>query len=68
MNEDMVVLSILVTNISVVEIEEEGTKVANSTNLNCSIIEVVDMEDNRVEVVAEILDMLDGLYISKEAS
>ena len=46
----MIVLSILVTNIVVVEIEEEGTEVANSTNLNCSIVEVSDMEDNRVEV------------------
>ena len=61
MTEDMVVLSILVTNIAVVEIEEEGTKVANSTNLNCSIIEVVDVEDNRVEVVMESSDMLVGL-------
>ena len=48
--EDMVVLSILVTNISVVEIEKEGTGVANSANLNCSIVEVVDMEDN-VDVI-----------------
>ena len=56
--EDMVVLSILVTNIVVVKIEEESTEVANSTNLNCSIIEVVDTEDNRVEVVVEILDMM----------
>ena len=34
---------------------------ANSTKLNCSIIEVVDMEDNRVEVVVESSDMLVGL-------
>ena len=59
--EDIIVLSILVTNISVVEIEEEGTGVANSSNLNCSIVEVVDMEDNRVEVVVESFDMLVGL-------
>ena len=59
--KDMVVLSILVTNIVVVEIEEEGTEVANSANLNCSIIEVVDIEDTRVEVVVESLDMLVGL-------
>ena len=61
MSKDMVVLSILVTNIYVVEIEEAGIEVANSANLNCSTIEVVDMEDNRVEVVVEILDMLVGL-------
>ena len=59
--EDMVVLPILMTNIAIVEIEEEGTRVANSTNLNCSIVEEADMEDNRVEVVVESLDMLDGL-------
>ena len=34
---------------------------ANSAILNCSIFEVVDMEDNSVEVVVEILDMLVGL-------
>ena len=59
--KDMVVFSILVTNIVVVEIEEEGIGVANSSNLNCSIVEVVDMEDNRVEVVVESSDMLVGL-------
>ena len=59
-DEDMVFLSILVTNIVFVEIEE-GTKVANSSNLNCSIVEVVDMEDNRVEVVVERSDMLVNL-------
>ena len=48
MAEDMVVLSILVTNISIVEIEEEDTEMANSSSYNCSIVEVVDMEDNRV--------------------
>ena len=58
MNEDMVVLSILVTNIAVVEIEEEDTEVANSSTLNCSIVEVVNTEDNRVEFVVESLDML----------
>ena len=58
--KDMVVLSILVTNIAVVEIEEDGTRVANSANLNFSIIEVVDMEGNRVEVVVESFDMLVG--------
>ena len=31
---------------------------ANSANLNCSIVEVVDMEDKRVEVVVESSDML----------
>ena len=46
MAEDRVVLSILVTNITAAEIEEEDTEVANSTSLNCSIVEVVDMEDN----------------------
>ena len=45
MTEDMVVLSTLVTNIVVAEIEEEDTGVANSANLNCSIVEVVDMEE-----------------------
>ena len=59
--KDMVFLSILVTNIVVVEIEEEGTGVANSTNLNYSIVEVVDMEDNRVEIAVESSDMLVGL-------
>ena len=61
MTKDMVVLSTLMTNISVVEIEDEGTGVANSANLNCSIVEVVDMEDNRVEVVVENYDMPVGL-------
>ena len=56
--EDMVFLSILVTNISIVEIEEEDTEVASSASWNCSITEVVDMEDNRVEVVVESLDMM----------
>ena len=59
--EYMVFLSILVTNIAIVEIEEAGTEVANSSNLNCSIVEVVDTEDNRVEVVVESSDMLVGL-------
>ena len=58
MTKDMVFLSTLVTNIVIVEIEEEGIGVENSANLNCSIVEVVDMEDNRVEVVVEIFDML----------
>ena len=57
-DEETVFLSILVTNIAVVEIEEEGTEVANSANLNCSIVEMVDMEDNRVGVVVENSDML----------
>ena len=61
MTKDMVVLTILVTNIAVVEIEEEGTEMANSAHLNCSIAKVVDIEDNRVEVVVEILDTLVGL-------
>ena len=58
--EDMVVLSILLTNIAVVEIEEEDTEMANSSSSNCSIVEVVDIEDNRVEVVVKSLDMLVG--------
>ena len=49
------------TNISVVGIEDEGTEVANYSNLNCSIVEVVDMENNRVEVVVRSSDMLVGL-------
>ena len=57
----MVLLSILLTNIVVVEIEVEDTEVENSTNWNCSNVEVVDTEDNWVEVVVEILDMLVGL-------
>ena len=61
MAEDMVFLSILVTNIAIVEIKEEDTKVAHSASLNCSIVEVVDTKDNRVEVVVESLDMLVGL-------
>ena len=60
MIEGIVVLSTLVINIYAMEIEE-GTGVASSTNLNCSIVEVVDMEDNRVEVVVESSDMLVGL-------
>ena len=51
MNKDMVFLSILVTNIAVVEIDEEDTEVANFSILNCSIVEVVDTKDNRLEVV-----------------
>ena len=61
MAEDMVFLSILVTKIFVVEIEEEGTKVANSSNLNCSIVEVVYTEDNRVEIAVGSSDMMVGL-------
>ena len=68
MTECMVVLSTLVTNIVYVEIEEEGAKVANSANLNCSIVEVVDMEDNRVGVVVESSGMLVDLSVAKEAS
>ena len=59
--EDMVFLSTLVANIAAVEIEEEGSGVANSANLNCSIVDVVDMDDNRVEVEVESSDMLVGL-------
>ena len=58
MTENVVVLSTLMTTIVVVEIEEEGTGVANFANLNCSIVEVADMEDNRVEVVVESSNML----------
>ena len=54
MTESMVVFSILMTNISIAEIEE-GTEVANSASLNCSTVEVVDMEDNRVGVVVKSL-------------
>ena len=60
-DKDMVFLSILVTNIDIVEIEEEGTEVANFANLNCSIAEVVDTKDNRVEVAVESSNMLVGL-------
>ena len=58
MTEGMVVLSTLVTNISIEKIKKGGIEVASSSNLNCSIVEVVDMEDNRVEVVVESSDML----------
>ena len=58
MTKGMVVLSTLVTNITAAEIEEEGTEVANYSNLNCSIVEVVDTEGNRVEVVVKSFDML----------
>ena len=68
MTKGMVVLSTLVTNIAAAKIEEEGTEVANSANLNCSIVEVVDMDNNRVEVVVEIFDMLVGILVSREAS
>ena len=64
----MVVLSILVTNIVVVEIEEEDTEMANSSSQNCSIVEVVDMEDNRVQVVVKSFDMLVGPQVAKESS
>ena len=60
MTEGMAVLSTLVTNIVAMEIKEEGTRVANSANFNCSIVDVGDTEDNRVEVVVKILDMLVG--------
>ena len=56
LDKDMIFLSIIVTNIVVVEIEEEDTEVANY-----SIAEVVDMKDNRVEIVVESLNMLVGL-------
>ena len=59
--EDIVFVSTLVTNIDATKIEEEGTEVANSATLNCSIVEVVDIEYNRVEVVVESYDMLVGL-------
>ena len=68
MTEGMVFFSILVSNIVAAEIEEEGTEVANYANLNCSIVEVVDMEDNRVQVVVENSDMMVGLMAVKEAS
>ena len=68
MTEGMVFLSILVTNIAAAEIAEQGTEVVNFSNLNCSIVEVVDMEDNTVEVVVESSDMMVGLNVSKEAS
>ena len=60
MTEDMVVLSTLVTNTVAAKIEED-TEVANSSILNCSIVEVVDTKDNRVEVVVKSLDMRVGL-------
>ena len=61
MTEGMVFLSTLVNNISTMEIEEEDIEVASFSNLKCSIVEVVDMEDNRVGVVVESSDMLVGL-------
>ena len=56
--EGMVFLSTLVTNVSTAKIEEEGTEVANSANLRCSIVEVVGMEDNRVGFVVESSGMM----------
>ena len=61
MTKGMVFLSTLVTNIAASKIEEEGTEVDNFASLNYSIVEVVDMEDNRVGVVVENSDMLVGL-------
>ena len=61
MAKDMVLLPILVNNIAVVEIEDEDTEVANSANWNCSIVEVVYTENNRVEVLVESLDMPIGI-------
>ena len=58
--EGMVFLSTLVTNIDAAEIEK-GTKVAIFSNLRCSIVEVVGMEDNRVGVVVESSGMLVSL-------
>ena len=60
MIEGMVVLSILVTNFSAAEIEEEGIEVNSSSNLRCSIVEVVGMEDNKVGVVVESSGMMVG--------
>ena len=61
MAKGMVVISILVTDIAATKIEEEGTEVASSANLRCSIVKVVGMEDNRVGIVVESLGMLVGL-------
>ena len=38
--------------------EEEGTGVANSSNLQCFVVEVVDRDDNRVGDVVTNFDML----------
>ena len=59
MTEDLIVLSTLMTIVA--KEFEEGTKVANSANLNCSIVEMIDTEDNRVEITVESSDMLVGL-------
>ena len=53
MTEGMVFFSTLVTNIAATKIEEEGTEVASSSNLKCSIVGVVGMKSNRVGIVVE---------------
>ena len=58
MTKDMSILSTLVTNTVVVEIEEEYTEVANFSNWDCSIVGVVGMEINRVGIVVENSGML----------
>ena len=63
MTRDILVPSILVENTDAEqnEEEEEGTRMASSTNLKYSIVEVVSRDDNRVGVVATNSDMLVGL-------
>ena len=43
------------------EEEEEGTGMASSANLKCSIVEVVGRDDSRVGAVVTNFDMLVGL-------
>ena len=60
----MLVPSIPMANTDAEENEEEeegGTRMANSSNLKCSIVEVVGRDDNRVGDVVTNFDMLFGL-------
>ena len=57
MTEGIAFLSTLVTNTISVKIEEEDTEVANSANEDYSIVGVVGMESNRVDIVVENSDI-----------
>ena len=62
MTEYMLVPSTLVANIYAEENEgEENTGVASSTNLKCSIVEVIGRDDNRVWFVVSNYDILIGI-------
>ena len=60
----MIVPSIPIANTDAkenAEEKEEGTGMTSFSNLKCSIVEVVDMDDNRVGAVVTNSDMLVGL-------